>query len=161
MIKINIPLINDVSGRAKVSPRKRQNYNFHGGDNAVFHRMLNALEPGTYARPHRHLTPLKDETFVILRGKVLALEFDDKGNILDHALLDAQGDNKGVEFRGGSWHTLIALESGSCVLEMKEGPYDKETDKVFGDWSPREGDPRANEYVEGLLDRAGIKVPNG
>ena len=61
-------VLDDLSAQAKASPRLRMNYNFHQSLEDKCHRMLNAVEPGTVVPIHRH--PTKDESFVILRGKV-------------------------------------------------------------------------------------------
>ncbi|MCD6090895.1 MAG: WbuC family cupin fold metalloprotein, partial [Bacteroidales bacterium] len=71
MIKINEAFISVVSQKAKESPRKRINFNFHKEDTATLQRMLNAMEPGTYIRPHKHENPDKVEAFFALRGRIL------------------------------------------------------------------------------------------
>ena len=70
-------LLNEVSAQAMESPRLRMNYNFHGSLQDKCHRMLNAVEPGTVIPIHRH--PTKDETFVLLRGKVKVTTHNDDG----------------------------------------------------------------------------------
>ena len=67
---INEALLDETTGRAKQSPRLRMNYNFHEHLDDPVNRLLNALEPGTYLRPHRHLNPKKDEIFLLLRGRI-------------------------------------------------------------------------------------------
>ena len=76
---INEALLNETTGRAKQSPRLRMNYNFHEHLDDPVNRLLNALEPGTYLRPHRHLNPKKDEIFLLLRGRIAVFLFDNKG----------------------------------------------------------------------------------
>ena len=63
---INEALLDETTGRAKQSPRLRMNYNFHEHLDDPVNRLLNALEPGTYLRPHRHLNPKKDEIFLLV-----------------------------------------------------------------------------------------------
>ena len=65
---INEALLDETTGRAKQSPRLRMNYNFHEHSDDPVNRLLNALEPGTYLRPHRHLNPKKDEIFLLLQS---------------------------------------------------------------------------------------------
>ena len=65
---IDEQLLNEVSAKAKESPRLRMNYNFHKSLDELCHRFLNAVEPGTVVPIHKH--PTKDESFVVLRGKV-------------------------------------------------------------------------------------------
>ena len=45
-------LLDTVTSRAKENSRLRMNYNFHASMDAPIHRLLNALEPGTYLPPH-------------------------------------------------------------------------------------------------------------
>ena len=81
MIKIDEAFIENVSQQAKATARRRMNYNFHHHDSDTLQRMLNAMEPDTYIRPHKHELPDKSEAFFCLRGRILVVEFDDKGNI--------------------------------------------------------------------------------
>ena len=140
MIKINNKLIKQVARKAKTAPRKRINYNFHQDYNEGIQRILNAADTQTYVRPHKHEAPDKTEIFIILKGRVLCVEFDDAGKITDHLFLDAAKGNFGVEIKPGTWHSFISLKNGSCVYEIKEGPYDPKVDKQFAPWSPAEDD---------------------
>ena len=79
--------------------------------------MLNAVEPGTVVPIHRH--PTKDESFVILRGKVS----NDDGSILEEVVLGQESGRYGVDIPKNVWHKLDSLESGSVVFECKEGPF--------------------------------------
>ena len=78
---IDTSFLDKVSAEAKESPRLRMNYNFHQSLDEKFHRMLNALEPGTEVPIHRH--PTKDETFVVLRGKVGSTTYNDDGLVIE------------------------------------------------------------------------------
>lgn len=98
MIKIDINFINETSAKAKTSARKRMNYNFHKEDSATLQRMLNAIEPDSYIRPHKHENPDKVEAFFCLKGKMAVVEFDDSGEIVDHIILDASQEILGVRF---------------------------------------------------------------
>src|ERR1700704_1710183 len=82
---IDARLIDAVSAQAAASPRRRKNFNFHAQASAPANRLLNAIEPDSYVRPHRHLDSAKDETLVVLRGAVGMLVFDDKGAVVQHA----------------------------------------------------------------------------
>ena len=83
--------------------------------------MLNALEPGTDVPIHRH--PTKDESFVILRGKVRVTTHNDNGSIIDDIVLDQKEGRFGVNISKDIWHKLESLESGSVIFECKEGPF--------------------------------------
>ena len=84
-----------VSALVKVSARLRMNYNFHQSLEDKCHRMLNAVEPGTVVPIHRH--PTKDESFVILRGKVRVTTHNDDGSIIEDVVLSQESGNYGVD----------------------------------------------------------------
>ena len=75
---IDQAFLDSISAQAKTAPRKRKNFNFHATETALSHRLLNALEPTTYIAPHRHLDPTKDESMVIVRGKMGVVFFDER-----------------------------------------------------------------------------------
>ena len=118
---IDKQLLDDVSRQAQKSDRLRMNYNFHQSLEDKCHRFLNAVEPGTEVPIHRH--PTKDETFVILRGRVKVTTHNDDGSIIESVVLCAEEGRYGVNIPKGVWHTLESLESGSCIFECKEGPF--------------------------------------
>ncbi|HEY4786649.1 MAG TPA: WbuC family cupin fold metalloprotein [Bacteroidales bacterium] len=155
---ISNKLIADVSTQAKLSPRKRQNYNFHETLNAIVQRMLNAIEPDTYVHPHKHETPDKVESFIILKGKVLVIEFDDEGNITSSTVLCADNGILGAEIAPRTWHSIVSLESGTVVYEVKEGPYSPINDKNFAPWAPKEGSSGCREYINQLLKRCFVEL---
>lgn len=121
MILINEEKLNEVTEAAKASPRLRMNYNYHESLDAPVQRMLNALEPGTDLPIHRHMHT--DETYVLLRGKIVVTFHDDQKRETERVLLDPLQGCYGVNIPKGKWHTLEVLESGSVILEVKEGPY--------------------------------------
>ena len=114
-------LLDEVSEQAKASPRRRMNYNFHQSLDELCHRMLNAVEPGTEVPIHRH--PTKDESFVILRGKVRSTTYNDDGTIFESVVLCAEDGVYGVNIPKGVWHKLESLEEDSVIFECKEGPF--------------------------------------
>ena len=158
MIKINEEFIETTSAKAKTSKRLRMNYNFHKNPSATLQRMLNAIEPGTYIQPHKHENPDKVEAFFVLRGKILVVEFDDEGNIIDHIILDPKQGNYGAEIPPRTWHSIISLEKNSVAYEVKDGPYDVEIDKHFATWAPSEDDPKSMNYIQKILEKLNIKV---
>ena len=83
--------------------------------------MLNAVEPGTVVPIHRH--PTKDESFVILRGKVRVTTHNDDGSEIESVVLSLEDGVYGVDIPKGVWHKLESLESGSVIFECKEGPF--------------------------------------
>jgi len=154
MLKIVSPeLLDELSQKAVSSPRKRLNHNFHDDLADPINRMLNALEPGTYLQPHKHEDPDKREVFILIRGKFVVVFFDGLGNPTEFVPLDREFGNYAVEIPVGAWHTVIALESGSVVYEVKDGPYLPMNDKNFASWAPKEGDPECAEYLARLTDQ--------
>ncbi len=118
---IDKELLDTVSEQAKASPRLRMNFNFHQSLDDLCHRMLNAIEPGTEVPIHRH--PTKDESFVILRGKVRSTTYNDDGSIIDSVVLSQEDGVYGVDILKGVWHKLESLEPNSVIFECKEGPF--------------------------------------
>ena len=114
-------LLDNVTAQAKASPRLRMNYNFHQSLDEKCHRFLNAVEPGTEVPIHKH--PTKDETFVILRGKVRVTTHRDDGSIIEDVVLCPEEGRYGVNIPKGVWHTIEAMEPDSVIFECKEGPF--------------------------------------
>lgn len=113
--------------------------------------MLNALQPGTYVRPHRHSSPPKAESWIVLQGSVLFLRFTEDGAVRDALVIAAGTEHFGVDLAAGQYHSLIALEADSVLFEVKPGPYTPSSDKEFAPWSPAEGSAEAVLYLEELL----------
>ncbi len=118
---IDKELLDEVSAQAKASPRLRMNHNFHQSLDEKCHRMLNAVEPGTDIPIHRH--PDKDESFVILRGKVRSTTYNDDVSVIDSVVLSQEDGIYGVDIPNGVWHNLEYLAPDSAIFECKEGPY--------------------------------------
>lgn len=97
-------ILDDLTRQAQSSPRLRKNYNFHQSLEDKCHRMLNAVEPGTEIPIHRH--PTKDESFVVLRGKVRSTTYNDDGSVLESVVLCAAEGRYGVDIPKGIWHKL-------------------------------------------------------
>jgi cupin fold WbuC family metalloprotein len=90
-----------LSARASASPRRRMNLNFHDTPEHPANRMLNAMEPDSYIQPHRHTAAFKDETFVVVKGAIGVVLFDERGSVSDTAILRAQGDLIGLHVPAG------------------------------------------------------------
>lgn len=113
--------LDSLTEQAKASPRLRMNLNFHQSLDEKCHRFLNALEPGTVVPIHHH--PTKDETFVLLRGKVRVTTHNDDGSIIEDVILSPEEGRYGMNIPKGVWHKVESLESGSILFECKEGPF--------------------------------------
>lgn len=137
---------------ARGLPRLRRNANFHRSEAEPANRLLNAIEPGSYIRPHRHLDPNKDETMVVLKGRLGMLWFDDDGKVAGQAVM-ATGGNCVVNIPHGCWHTLLALEPGTVFFEAKGGPYAPLAPDETAAWAPAEGDAAVPAFYASLLAR--------
>jgi len=135
-MNINKQLLDNLTAQAQASPRLRMNHDLRDSADDQSQRMLNALEPGTVLPIHRHRTT--SETVVILRGRAVQYLYDDAGNETGQVLLAAgAGDPNvasllglpedavpGMQVEKGQWHRLESLESGTVILEMKDGAYE-------------------------------------
>ena len=119
---IDTKLLNALTAQAKASPRLRMNLDLRNTPADQSQRMLNALEPGTVMPIHRHRHT--SETVVVLRGKVKWLYYNDKGELTDTILVEAGGDICGLSVPMGQWHSIECLESGSVILETKDGAWE-------------------------------------
>lgn len=144
---IDRALLDEVCAAAATSPRRRKNRNFHPRDDHPGHRLLNALMADTYIPPHRHLDPNKDETYVVLRGRLGLVEFDDAGAVMRTLKVGAGGAAIGVDVAHGTWHTAVALEDETVFLEAKAGPYLPLTAEEKAPWAPAENSPEAAAYL--------------
>ncbi|MBO5225394.1 MAG: WbuC family cupin fold metalloprotein [Parabacteroides sp.] len=148
---INETLLNKITEQAKQSPRLRMNYNFHEHLDDPINRLLNALEPETYIRPHRHLNPSKDEIFLVLRGKVAVFLFDNLGNIVNKEIITPKLGSYGIEIEAGIWHSLLVLDSGTVIYEIKEGPFAPLRPENFAPWSPtQDNTEEVKRYINKL-----------
>ena len=148
---IDHTILEELSTKAKRSERKRMNFDLHYGPHDVLQRLLNAMEPGTYVRPHKHDTPDKREVFIMLRGRMAVVIFDGNGRIENHAVLDNTEGKYLVEIPPKKWHTLICLQQNTVMYEIKDGPYDVATDKQFANWAPQENTAEAQEYLAEII----------
>jgi cupin fold WbuC family metalloprotein len=154
MINIITPhTLSELSQVAASSPRLRKNLNLHASNESHCHRLLNALEPGTYIQPHCHLDPEKDETMIALSGSFGILIFDADGNVVEQLVMTAGQGNLGVTIPAGVLHSMVVLEPGSVFFESKAGPYVALADAEKAHWAPAEGDPQCATYLAQMLAR--------
>ncbi len=120
-MKLDKELLDSITQKAKESPRLRMNHNLHDSLDSKVQRLFNALEPGTVLPIHRHQNT--DETYILVRGKIEVIFYDDDKKITDRFVISQEEGTFGVHIPKGTWHTLEVLESGSVIFEVKEGPY--------------------------------------
>ncbi len=120
-------LLDSLTEQAKASPRLRMNLDLRNDENDSSQRMLNAIEPGSVIPIHRHQK--SSETVVCLRGRVVEEYYDEHERICTEAIeLTPNGQTVALNIPAGQWHTLRSLESGSVILEMKDGAYEPTSD---------------------------------
>lgn len=117
---INNELLDEVTINAEESPRLRMNFNLHDSLDAKAQRLINVLLPGTVLPIHRHRHTA--ETYVLLRGKMFVVFYNDLGAQIERYLLDPTIGNYGVQILAGQWHGIEVIEP-SAIFEVKDGPY--------------------------------------
>ena len=121
--KITQATLDKLTTEAKSSPRLRMNLDLRNSTEDSSQRMLNAIEPGTEVPIHRHQNT--SETVVCLRGRLVEEYYDDLERICTEAIeLSPNGPVVVLNIPAGQWHTVRALESGTVILEVKDGPYE-------------------------------------
>lgn len=116
---IDESVLNELTEQAKANPRLRQGMDLRNSPEDQSQRMLNALEPGTIMPIHRH----KDtsETCVCVHGHFEEYFYDENGNLTD--TIDMIPGGMILNIEAGKWHSLKCLESGTILLETKNGAY--------------------------------------
>jgi cupin fold WbuC family metalloprotein len=147
-MKIVTPeLLHQLTESARISPRLRMNHNLHSSDESRCHRLLNAMEPASYIRPHRHLDPEKDEAFILISGRIGVILFSDTGEVTEAVTLSRQGGILAADIPNGVFHTAVSLEPGTVFFEAKAGPYRPLSPAETAVWAPPEGDGGASQYL--------------
>ena len=121
-VKIDTALLDSLTEQAKSSPRQRMNYDLRNSSEDTSQRMLNAIEPESVVPIHRHKKT--SETLVVLRGRVIEEYYDDSGVCYESVEVSPQGPVYALNIPAGTWHTLRSLESGTVILEMKDGAFE-------------------------------------
>lgn len=118
---INQVLLDELTQKAKESPRLRYAFDLRSTANDHSQRMLNALEPGTIMPIHRHRNTT--ESCFVIRGALTEYIYDDNGALIETHRLSAGGDNVGISISIGQWHSIGEIESGTIIFESKDGAY--------------------------------------
>lgn len=126
---INKKLLDEVSTKAKASPRLRKNYNFHQSLDELCHRFLNAVEPSADTPIHHH--PTKEDAVILLRGRVRMTTDNDNGTIIDCIVLNLLEGNYGVNIAKNVCHTVEALEPSSSKYRMRRKAYLQKENSCF------------------------------
>lgn len=160
----NAEYLDSLIAQAKLSPRQRQHRNVHLSYEDPCQRLFNAIEPGSYIRPHRHTGSAKSEMLIAVRGLMAFITFDDEGAVTSMQYFGSEvyGHNVcvGVEIKSCRWHTVIALTHGAVLLELKAGPFDPVLPKEMAQWAPVEDGPDAVMFLKYLRDAVIQKLGN-
>jgi cupin fold WbuC family metalloprotein len=148
---ITYELLHQLTESARISPRLRKNHNLHPSDASRCHRLLNAIEPASYIRPHRHLDPEKDEVFILISGRLGIILFSDTGEVTETVILSHQAGILAADIPNGVFHTAVSLEPGTVFFEAKAGPYLPLSPAETAAWAPPEGEGGAAQYLEQLI----------
>jgi cupin fold WbuC family metalloprotein len=151
---------------ARESPRGRIMLKVHRSDTEGVQRLLNFMQPGSYAQPHCHPAPENIETVALLRGVAGVFIFTPTGEVQAvHRVVAGDPGACLVDIECGVWHTIVPLAEDTVVLEIKRGPYNAATDKTFAPWAPVEGSEDAPNYlrrlealVAPLYSRSGFRI---
>lgn len=126
-MKIDQVLLDRLTEQAKASPRLRMNYDLRDSIDDKSQRMLNAIEPSSPMPIHRYQKT--SETVVCLRGRLVWEFYDELERICTETIeLSPNGPVVALNVPQGQWNTVKALESGSVILECKDGPYEPQSD---------------------------------
>ena len=121
-MKITQSLLDNLTAQAQASPRLRMNLDLRNSPEDGSQRMLNAIEPGSPLPIHRHMK--SSETVVILRGHLREVFYNDAGEVTEVIDLVPGGDCVAVNIPLGQWHSVEVLESGTVILECKDGAWE-------------------------------------
>ena len=122
-MKISQAILDSLTAKAKTSPRLRMNFDLRNTVDDTSQRMLYAIEPGSVVPIHRHQK--SSETVVCLRGRVVEEFYDELERICTESIeLTTNGQTIALNIPVGQWHTIRSLESGSVIMEMKDGKFE-------------------------------------
>lgn len=128
-MKITQTLLDELTEKAKASPRLRMNYDLRNSPEDKSQRMLNAIEPGSLLPIHRHQK--SSETVVCLRGRLVEEYYQEvqgtMAELVETIELSPDGPVVAVNIPAGQWHTVEVLESGTVIMEVKEGQYEPQS----------------------------------
>lgn len=120
-MQITQETLDTLTSQAKESERLRHSMDLRTSPADTSQRILNAVEPGTIVPIHRHRST--SETVVIVRGRLIERFYDDDGKITDEVLMEVGGYCPVLQVPAGQWHSIEVLDSGTVILEAKDGPY--------------------------------------
>ena len=124
-MEIDGRLLDQLTERAKASPRHRMHYDLRDSEEEMSMRMLNAIEPDTIIPIHRHVGTSED--VIVLRGEAVEVLYDEHGHEVSRCHLMAGSECVACHVPKGQYHTCRSLCSGTVIFEFKTGRYNPET----------------------------------
>ena len=118
---LDTKFLDELTEKAKESPRLRMNYNLHDSLDSKAQRLFNGLEPGTVLPVHRHVNT--SESYILIRGALRVTLLDDEKNVIETAELNLNNGVFGFQIPANTWHKVEVLESSTVIFEVKDGPY--------------------------------------
>ncbi len=149
VLAVDVAMIDGLLVQATAAPRLRKNLNFHDRETHPCQRLLNAIVPGSYVRPHRHVLENKEEFMMIVRGCLGVILYDTQGNVTGKMKLDEHGPVRAVSIPTGVYHTAVALVP-TVIFEAKGGPYAPHLPEELAPFAPVEGSPEAPAYLRDM-----------
>ena len=157
IVHFNDAFYSDLISKAEASDRKRSHQNLHEELDDPFQRMVIAIQPDSYVRPHFHAR--KPELLVCLRGELGVMIFESNGDVKEAIRLTPGPSNPGCEIPAGTWHSLVALSEGTIFLEAKPGPYTPFSPEDFASWAPEADTDDVPAYMNSLRDKLAGESP--
>ena len=152
-IEFGLGEIESLVDAAKINSRRRQHLNLHHSHTESCQKVINAIHIDSYIAPHRHSLDPKVETLLALRGSFACFIFSNDGLVSDivkfKSLNSLNQDiaSFGIDVDPSAWHTIIALEPLSILLEIKEGPFNPSLAKEMAPWAPAEGSENYLDFL--------------
>ena len=140
---IDDTLLSEVADKARQAPRLRINYNFHRTTDVAVNRLLNVMKRGSSLPVHRHLSPDRTESCVVVKGKIGLMIYDDSGREVERRVIGPDCGCYGFDIEAGVWHGLVVLEDDTTLFEIKQGPYAPITSENLAPWTPAVEDKQA------------------
>jgi cupin fold WbuC family metalloprotein len=137
--------------QASQTPRLRCAYNLHQALNDNAQRVVIAMQPGSYVRPHLHQQPQPFELCILLQGSLDMLLFDLAGRVTQRITLSAGSSLPALEISAGQYHSLVVTAPGAVFIEIKQGPFDPAAPRYFANWAPEEQDAAADLFYQWML----------
>ena len=154
MILLSNEMLSALSEQASHSLRRRKHFNIHSSCQDSCQRFFNAIQINSYIHPHRHCAAGNRELLVAIRGSFSLITFDDHGDFIQSFQFGTEQyaaelcPNVGVEIPPNSWHTVLANQDDSILLEVKEGPFNPDEAKELASWASKEGSELAASFLD-------------